>query len=350
MIDVYYKVKALAEAGLHITLHCFQYGRAQAPELEKYCNGVHYYKRHTGKLQLLSKLPFIVISRRSEELALNLLKDQAPILFEGLHCCYLLNDPRFKDRKKIVRMHNIEHAYYGSLARAERNFFKKKYFESESAKLRSFEMILDHASSIAAISAGDTAELSSRFRKVINVPAFHPHNAVRSVEGSGGYALYHGSLAVAENNQAALFLVREVFGGTKLPLIIAGNHPSAELKQEVIRHANIELRENVKTEEIYDLIRNAHVNVLPTFQATGIKLKLLAALFEGRHCVVNTPMIENTGLESLCNRADSADEMRKLITKLMESPFVSSEKQKREAILLENFSNSSGSEKLIGWL
>jgi hypothetical protein len=40
---VYYKVKALAELGVKVHLHCFEYGRGQAPELEPYCAEVHYY-------------------------------------------------------------------------------------------------------------------------------------------------------------------------------------------------------------------------------------------------------------------------------------------------------------------
>ena len=38
VIDVFYKIKSLHEAGVQIHLHCFDYGRGNQPELEKYCN------------------------------------------------------------------------------------------------------------------------------------------------------------------------------------------------------------------------------------------------------------------------------------------------------------------------
>jgi hypothetical protein len=88
------------------------------------------------------------------------------------------------------------------------------------------------------------------------------------------------------------------------------------------------------------MISDAHINILPTFQSTGIKLKLLAALFLGRFCMVNSPMIEKTGLESLCICRDTAEELKKEIEMLFSKDYDVSENIKREEILLHNgFSN-----------
>ena len=48
VIDIYYKVKALHECGVKIILHCFEYERPHAAELEAICEEVHYYRRRTG--------------------------------------------------------------------------------------------------------------------------------------------------------------------------------------------------------------------------------------------------------------------------------------------------------------
>jgi len=37
VIDIYYKIKALNECGIKIILHCFEYERPRAPELETVC-------------------------------------------------------------------------------------------------------------------------------------------------------------------------------------------------------------------------------------------------------------------------------------------------------------------------
>src|ERR1019366_3969226 len=286
VIDVFYKIKALHNQGIKIHLHCFEYGRAEALILNNICEKVYYYKRKMNKKYLLNTLPFVVVSRSSEKLIENLMRDKYPVLFEGLHSCFHLNDKRLNDRIKIVRTHNIEHDYYNNLANVEKSVFKKIFFVAESKKLQWFEAILNKANHIAAISFVDANDLSKRYKNVHHITAFHPNEEVKIAEGKGNFCLYHGNLEVGENNEAALYLVNKVFSKIKIPLIIAGHKPSDELIQSVSNYSHIQLKANIPTNEIDELIKNAQINVLPTFQATGIKLKLLAVLFTGRHCIV----------------------------------------------------------------
>jgi hypothetical protein len=350
VIDVFYKLKALHELGCGITLHCFDYGRGKQPELEKYCVKVHYYNRNMSLSKMLSKLPYIVNTRNSAALINNLLIDNAPILFEGLHSCYFLNDLRLKDRFKIVRTHNIEHDYYANLAQSEKKVLKKIYFRQESKRLKAYEHVLQHANLIAAISANDAYHFKRNYKSVYTVSAFHPYNKVEINEGLGNYALYHGNLAVAENNLGALFLVNEVFNKTSFPLIIAGSAPSNELMEAVKKQNHITLKGDISTEDINALIANAQINVLPTFQATGIKLKLLAALFSGRHCLVNNPMVANTGLEELCIVKDSAIEMAKEIELLKNMPISKGLIERRMALLEHTFSNKYNAKLLMDFI
>jgi len=322
VIDVFYKIKALHGLGYRIHLHAYDYGRGEQPELEKYCSSVHYYKRNPSRQNLFKRKPFIVVSRNSQELHDRLMEDDHPILFEGLHSTYYLDHPDFKDRRKIVRTHNIEHEYYERLGEAEKGLFKRYYYHNEASKLKRYESILKRADAIAAISEPDRDHFQSKYDNAYWVSAFHPFDKVHSEEGLGSYSLYHGNLAVPENDMAALFLVREVFNEGKERLIIAGNDPSLELQEEVAKSGAVELRADISTREIDDLIAHAQVNVLPTFQATGIKLKLLNALFQGRHALVNSPMVEGTGLEPHCVVADSAFEMKAKLQLLMQQEFV----------------------------
>jgi hypothetical protein len=347
VIDIFYKLKALKEQGIKINLHCYEYGRAEAKYLESICENVYYYKRKMSKQQLFNSLPFVVVTRSSEELIANLLLDKHPILFEGLHCCYHLTDERLKGRLKIVRTHNIEHDYYKNLEKVEKKIFKKLYFRMEARKLERFEKILKKANYIAAISPADAEELSTRYDNVHHITAFHPNEKVAIQEGKGNFCLYHGNLEVGENNEAALYLVNEVFSKINVPLIIAGRKPSKELTAAVANHAHIQLKANISTEKIDLLIKEAQINVLPTFQATGIKLKLLAALFIGKHCIVNSEMVANTGLEDLCSVTDTAEGMAKEIVRLFELPFETKQAQKRSTILSQNFSNEENIKKLI---
>ena len=347
VIDVFYKIKALHAKGVKVHLHCFQYGRERASQLEELCESVMYYPRNVSRAQLFTRLPYIVISRNSEALLQELAKDNHPIIFEGLHTCGILDDIRLEGRFKIVRTHNVESDYYRSLAKVERNVFKRYYFHNEAGKLEAFEPVLAKADAVAAISRNDTLYFDKKYKNAFYIPAFHSNEKVQITPGRGKFALYHGNLAVGVNNEAALFLVNKVFTDTEIPLMIAGSRPSKELQMAVAKKNHVTLLSDLSTKQIHQLISDAHVNILPTFQPTGIKLKLLSALYNGRFALVNAPMVENTGLEQLCIVSDDATGMREMLNALMERDFTEDDIALREKTLRESFSNDINVQKLI---
>jgi hypothetical protein len=351
VIDVYFKIRAFKKEGIKVNLHCFEYGRKVSPDLEGLCENVYYYKRNVSKANLFRRRPYIVVTRASDELIKNLQKNNNPILFEGLHTTYYLDDKRLKKRKKIVRTHNIEHDYYQSLAKVEKDIFKKYYFSNEAQKLRRYEKILDHADGVAAISIHDQEYFIKKYKTVEVVSAFHPNELVDIEEGQGDYVLYHGSLTVGENNEAALFLIGKVFNNINVPLIIAGTRPSQELRLAAANHSNVTLRSDVSTSEIYSLVKGAQINILPTFQSTGIKLKLLSVLYTGRHCIVNSPMVKDTGLESMCILKNTPETMKKAVLEYFSKPFTVKDISKRKHLLNDSkFSNNYNIHQLIGLL
>src|SRR6478752_4986254 len=127
-MDVFYKLPALQALGIQIHLHCFDYGRSEQTELKKYCVSVNYYERFLGHKGISNTLPYIVSSRKNEPLLENLLKDDYPILMEGVHCSYLLFDNRFSRRTCFVRLHNVEYQYYNELSNVTASPFKKFYY------------------------------------------------------------------------------------------------------------------------------------------------------------------------------------------------------------------------------
>lgn len=350
VIDVLYKIKALHQIGVKVHLHCFDYGRGKQQELKQYCEKVYYYRRYTRKTLLFNKLPFIVASRRSPRLLSRLLKDNHPILFEGLHSCYYLNHPKLANRFKMVRTHNVEHEYYMALARVESNTFKKAYFSRETLKLKTFERTLRHAQAILSISPNDTRHFNRHYRKAQYIPAFHQEEVGEYSENKERVAFYHGNLAVGENDRAALYLTQEVFSISNYSLIIAGNNPSVELRRAVNDRPNVTLLEEVDTDEIVKWVRKSWINILPTFQNTGIKLKLLFSLYNGGYCLVNSLMVKDTGLEEFCVVKDEPQEMADAMEALMRLPFDKSEAMSRIAKLNQTFSNEANAKKILAIL
>ena len=347
VIDIYYKIKSLNNVGIKIHLHCFYYGRKRSFRLESICSSINYYRRYRNPLHYFSKQPFIVRTRTSKQLINNLLKNDSPILFEGLHSCFYLTDPRLKNRKKIVRTHNVEHKYYYNIAQAEQNWFKKKYFISENRKLRKFEKKIGYAEIIAPISESDTIYFSSMYSGVVHVPIFHGNETVNIKAGKGDYALYHGNLSVPENENAALYLVHKVFNDINVKLIISGRNPSARLLNSVNKNSNVTIETNIQRADLLNLINNAQINILPTSQSTGIKLKLINTLYNGRHCIVNSKMITDKILEECCIVADSAEEMKKAVLENANREMNKNNIVRRTKILENNYSNKTNADNLI---
>ncbi len=347
VIDVFYQIKSLKESNISVTLHCFEYGREHQVELEKWCDKVIYYPRNTSIFKQFQLTPYITASRNHPSLIENLIVDNDPIIFEGIHCCMLIDDSRLANRNKLVRVQNIEHDYYNSLSAVENNIIKKFYFKIEARKLKRFQKKLRFANTLLTISPNDTAYFSMIHKHVVYLPPFHPHSEVLSKIGKSDYCLYHGNLSVAENNEAALFLVNKVFNSLNIPLIIAGHSPSNELRFEISKKANISLVENASDQDMMKLIENAHVNILPTFQSTGIKLKLIAALYLGRFCLVNRPMVENTGLESLCTIAEDTTTMKNNLEKLMNEMFTEEMIIERKKLLQDLYNNNKNIDLLV---
>jgi hypothetical protein len=353
VIDIYYKIKALHDCDVKIILHCFEYERPRAQELENICEEVLYYKRKTGVLANLSVLPYNVYGRKDKRLIGNLLKNDYPILFEGLHTCYYLNDSRLKGRIKIFRECNIEHDYYREIGKAENNRMKKIFYYIEAMRFKWFQSNVATADLSLSVSQTDAAYLQKIFPSncVEFMPCFHGNNSVSAVPGQSDFILYHGKLSVKENEKAALYLIENIF--SKLPdykCIIAGMNPSKTLLKAASKHANIQVEANPSVERINELISTAQINLLVTFQDTGLKIKLLNSLFTGRYIVVNSMMLTGSGLNELCYVADDQKDMIKICKDLMQKPFTADALELRKKLLFPTFSNEYQAERLINLL
>jgi len=350
VIDVFYKLKALHSKGIKLILHTFEYpGRERSDKLKEYCKEVYYYPRLVGLSSAFSRRPYIVSSRKSDALLENLLKDDHPVLFEGLHSCYYLDHPSLEKRFKIYRESNIEHQYYFNLFKVDKNIFNKLYFFLASIKLMAFQKILKHADLMLVVSEKDAEYLRIHFpdNPVAYLPSFHANNAVDSLPGVGDYALYNGNIEVPENAHAVKYLIKEVFNNLDIRLIVAGMNPPEYIHKLASQYNNIEIVSNPDDTKMFELIRNAHTNILVTFQATGLKLKLLNTLYKGKFCLVNDKMLNGTGLEDLCEIANSSKEFKLKLKALFKRDFTTPEIVLRKKILEFRYSNDLNADRLI---
>ncbi len=352
VIDLFYKLKALYALGVKIHLHCFTQGRTAQPELNKYCSTVKYYQRKNYIKGFSLQLPLIVNSRVNTELITDLQKDNYPVLLEGIHCTYYLNSEQLYNRKVLVRLHNAEFEYYKQLAKLETGFFKRLYFLNESRLLKKYEKSIAGKATFLAVSKHDVELYRQLFsaKDIHYLPVFLPFTLATGKEGKGNFCLYHGNLAINENEKAALWLLQNVFNTLTIPFVIAGKNPSKKLQTLAHQYQHTCLVINPSPSEMQDLIAKAHIHILPSLNNTGIKLKLLNALFNGRHCLVNKAAANGSGLENFCHLTEDAVSFQKKIKELYSLPFTEPEVQQRQGLLNTQYNNEVNAQRLMTFL
>ena len=182
------------------------------------------------------------------------------------------------------------------------------------------------------------------------MPSFHKEDGVFMKEGRGDFALYHGKLSVPENEQAATYLIKEVWDISMPQLIIAGHKPSPALGMLARGKKNIRIIPDPSEEKMFELIRDAHLHIMVSFQPTGLKLKLLNALYNGRFCLVSKNMVAGTQLAALCLIADSPDELREKAMSCFGEEFTEEMIQARLMYLENNYSNKKNCKELMNFL
>lgn len=352
VVDLFYKLPALQLQGVKIHLHCFDYGRGKQPELEKYCDSVQYYERNQGHKGISNTVPYIVSSRKNEQLLNELLKDDHPILMEGIHCTYPLLDKRFARRKCFVRLHNVEYKYYSEIAGHTSSPLRKLYYWMESRLLKTYEKKIAAEAGFWAVTEKDAAVYRNELacENIRFLPLYLPDWQVQCLEGMGTYCLYHGDLSVDANEKAAVWLIKKIFSKLKVPFVIAGKDPSRKLYALAKATENTCVVSNPSEKEMQDMIAKAHINVIPSYTTTGIKIKLLNALFNGRHCVVNDATVAGSGLESACHSGESTNAFREIIVQLYHQPFSVEEIELRKRLLTGMFNNEVNAKRQIEWI
>lgn len=346
-IDLFYKIKALAQTGKKIILHYFEYNPLRnANGLEEDCVAIYTYKRKSFFHALPLTQPFIVGSRINKELIAKLNGDNHPILLEGLHCSGII--PFINNPQRIVlRMHNDEASYYHHLAQTEKKVLKYFYFLQESKLLHRYQKILSKELRLSCLSEKDM-DVFKRiygFQNVHFIPCFIPWQSLSIKQGSGDYCLYHGNMSVSENEAAALWLIHHIFSKTEASFLVAGKDISKKLKEVARVYPNIKLVNNPSITEIDILIQNAQINALPSVNNTGVKLKLLNALLNGRHCITNLRGVKGSGIENGVFVMEEPKAWIEQINTLMQREFSTQDAEARKAVL-QLYNNRQNAEAL----
>lgn len=341
-MESFYKIKSLHAIGVKIYLHCFVYGdRKPQEKLEQYAEKVYYYPRVRNWKYLFSSRPFIVASRMPEALLANLCAVEAPVLFDATHTTGFLDHSALQHRKKIVRLHNIEWIYYNTLFRSAVSWQEYLYFFSEYKKLRKYDATLINADVLSCLSKPDYEYYAEKFpdKKVTLQYVFHENTAVSAVPGKGNYILYHGNLSILDNYKIVMDWLDKYADKIPYPMVVAGKNPPEVLVRFLQRKNNVRLVANPDSDALATLVREAQICLAIAANPSGIKLKLINSMYQGRFIFSNPAAFEGSGLEEEVIAMDENTDVAAAITAYMAVPFTESHLEKRKAILSALYDN-----------
>ncbi|MBN1415461.1 MAG: glycosyltransferase [Bacteroidales bacterium] len=222
------------------------------------------------------------------------------VQLEGLYLTpYLPVIRKHSDAIVALRAHNIEHEIWKRNARQEKNPFKKIYFILLSKRIKRFER---RQINLCDVLVPITARDKDHFDLLGNTRPSHicpagidmPEDFEKDKHKnlSPPASLYFlGSLDWLPNLEGLLWFARKVFPELKkrhpvLEMHVAGRNAPAKLSQLLEKRG---IRFHGEVSDAPAFIRSKNILVAPCFSGSGMRLKIIEAMSQGKP-VVTTPI------------------------------------------------------------
>lgn len=328
VIDIHYRLLALASAGVSLYVHAFYTGREKPDKsvLLQIAEEVHFYPRKSFPACVLDSQPYMVCSRNHPDLIKRLIQDNLPVWCEGIHTSAVLTELRKQnpERKFYLRAHNVESLYYQELFRNARNPVRRLYFKTEYLKILKYEEnILREFDHVFAISPEESLILQKYTSRISWLPAFvrYRNQVLKTLpnpDPDDFNLLFHGNFAIDENRISAEWLIHfmQKFPRKGMRLLLAGKKLgafSASLPASVQKFPDPEIMD--------EMLDQADLIVLPGTQRSGVKIKLLESLSAGKRVICSMQTASGSGLESELVIFKNEEQLNSLIEKTLSGEF-----------------------------
>ncbi len=273
-------------------------------------------------------------------------------LFMGI---YIEVIRQYSKAKLTLRTHNVEHFIWERHIGNEKNYFKKKYLQLQTKRLKKFELAtLQKVDGIVSISESDTEffktlKLSTPLVTSITGVNVREYNMPNLLDENSLFIF--SSMDWLPNQEAVNWFLEKCWSEVKkeLPemrLVIAGRNMPQQyfsLKDERITVLN-----NVKSaSEIY---QQYHIMLVPLLSGSGLRIKLIEGLSYGKAIVSTSIGAQGIALETNKNivLADIATDFVKAIIHLAEDKSLAKQLQTNAKVFAnEHFDNVTISQRLV---
>ena len=340
------------QESIQIDLHLFQRNHLEKHGIDDLNLNTTYYKSKTGHKGFSLMAPFSISSYFDEPLISKLNKDNDPIIFHGIETTLNLKEIVQHDRKIVIRIGFQESSNDFSIKKFITNKGDVRWHDFFTIRKSAYQMDLISHYPILVTTKDAADVLNYKADKInnIHIPQFIGIPSPMGEEGTGNFCLFHGNLDKHENEQAAYWLLNNVFNEIDIPLVIAGYNPSKLLEKAAHRQLNTCLVANPSSIEIIELIKKAQMIIFPSLSNDGYTHELIHSLVFGRHILSIQEKNTTGSLDYVIHSENGKDEFAKTTKNLFGSSFTEKEKNKREAFLNENLNDRKSAEKLIEML
>ena len=259
---------------------------------------------------LFSSIPYNIsrfYSLKFEQQLIKLVQDNdfKVILFEGLHLAvYSAVIPYHTKSSMVMRSHNVESEIWFRKAALESNLFKKSYTNYLANKIQAYEKkSLNNFNKFIAISDRDLKKYQALY---LNTTSLVIPYSLKSFElklnlKDPHSVFFIGSFDWEPNYTGVVWFIKNVWHDfySKNPhwtFYIAGR--KMNIHDPLFSHSGIKLLGEFK--DVSTLLYNYNVMVVPLFYGSGIRIKIIEALFYAKP-IIST----NIGAEGIYVSNDS---------------------------------------------
>lgn len=215
---------------------------------------------------------------------------------------YIPNDYK---GKIILHEHNCEYLIWKRFADIEKNSLKKMALLNQANRIKSYERKICDRAAIVLAAPNDTDELvkiGAQKEKFIETYHLGDDNLLSlpnlEYDNTELALLYVGTLSWEANIDGLVWFNQDIWQKIKqqfpnIKLYIVGKHPDARIKEMAAKDNSIILTGFV--EDIEPYFRQARIFITPLRFGSGIKVKVVNALYRGIPCV--TTSIGTEGLK-----------------------------------------------------
>lgn len=307
-LDMWWRILALKKLGFVADLIATVRAMPAPAEIEAVRDEVKelfVVERDRGWKAALSWRPFQVQSRSGLRTVL-LSREYAAVLMEAEHVAAILQNPRLRATKRILRVHNDEARNFLELTRSSKGPLETLFYLSEAAKFMALSPNL--MSRCHALWFISDFEMTKHLKKnpadsdkSFFVPPSVEVSSMRRQPLEGRKVLFIGTLSLPTNIGGLRWYVANIHpllsNVSDYHFLIAGNtrsmrgHPLADITGN---HSNITLRSD--PEDIESLYTQSAVFVNPVLHGSGLKLKTIDAIRAGMPVVTTSIGIEGSRL------------------------------------------------------